>query len=82
MSALMMKWVSAATETHAANLQEKLEFFLARDNKLALHDLFMVHAQARGQLVETREEADTVFAWDGDITPYDITKINAEFIVD
>jgi stress response protein SCP2 len=43
-------------------------------------DLFTIHASARGVLVDTREDADVVFALDGDITPFDTEVILSEYV--
>lgn len=48
--------------------------------KMNLHELFTLHIAARGSLVETIEEADTVFAKDKGITPFDIETIMGEFM--
>ncbi|MNH98758.1 hypothetical protein D3C73_515050 [compost metagenome] len=45
-----------------------------------LHDLFMLHAMARGRIVENVDRAQTVFSVNEGITPFDISKIMAEFI--
>jgi len=45
-----------------------------------LFDLFTIHAESRGALVDTREDADVVFALDGDITPFDTELILSEFV--
>jgi hypothetical protein len=45
-----------------------------------LFDLFTIHAESRGALVDTREDADVVFALDGDITPFDSELILSEFV--
>ena len=45
-----------------------------------LYDLFTLHAQARGTLIEKQDEAQTVFAVDSGITPYEIDRIRAEFL--
>lgn len=69
-------------ETNRAAIQETLEAIALSDNKASLHDLLSLHAAARGTVVQTREEADVVFAVeDGDVTPYDVTVINAEYMV-
>ncbi|MEH6941007.1 TerD family protein [Bacillus sp. JJ722] len=49
--------------------------------KPTLYDLFLLHAIARGELVESREEADVVFAFDGTISPFDTEMIISEFLV-
>ncbi|WP_340018790.1 TerD family protein [Paenibacillus sp. FSL H3-0457] len=46
-----------------------------------LHDLFMLHAKARGELVDTIDQADTIYSVDQGITPYDIEQIMAEYLV-
>jgi hypothetical protein len=55
---------------------------LAEMKKANLHDLFSLHAKARGALVSSREEADTVFSINEGITPYDFEKIASEFMAD
>lgn len=45
-----------------------------------LHTLFTLHARARGQLVKKSSQAETVFAPNGDITPFDLDRIRAEFL--
>ncbi|MCP3776496.1 TerD family protein [Paenibacillus sp. MZ04-78.2] len=49
--------------------------------KPTLYDLFTLHATARGRKVEHADEADTVFAVDRGVTPYDISTIMSEYIV-
>ncbi|MGV2963367.1 TerD family protein [Paenibacillus sp. AGC30] len=46
-----------------------------------LHDLFMLHAKARGELVDTMDQADTIYSVNQGITPYDIEQIMAEYLV-
>ena len=45
-----------------------------------LFDLFELHGIARGNIVEDREKAKTVFSVEDGITPYEIEKILADFI--
>ncbi|WP_272038711.1 TerD family protein [Paenibacillus sp. JJ-100] len=45
-----------------------------------LYDLFMLHAKARGELVDTKDGADTIYAVDEGITPYDMEHIMAEYL--
>ncbi|MBP1966442.1 TerD family protein [Paenibacillus aceris] len=45
-----------------------------------LYDLFMLHAAARGRIVEDADRAQTVFSVSEGITPFDISRIMAEFI--
>ncbi|KPV60992.1 cytoplasmic protein [Paenibacillus sp. A3] len=49
--------------------------------KPTLYDLFTLHATARGRKVEHADEAETVFAVDRGVTPYDISTIMSEFVV-
>lgn len=45
-----------------------------------LYSLFKLHAEARGHLVDTMAEADTVFSPEVGITPFDLEKIASEFL--
>lgn len=45
-----------------------------------LHELFLLHAQARGEIVQDADQADTVFSVDKGVTPFDIEQIMAEFL--
>lgn len=45
-----------------------------------LHDLFSMHARARGTIVRSREDADTVFAVDGDVSPFDSATVLGDFV--
>ena len=50
-----------------------------------LHTLFALHAQARGELVASAQEADMVFALHGEpgpkrVTPFDLDRIRADFL--
>ena len=67
-------------ESNRASIQDKLKAIVRSDNKMTLYELFELHAIARGQLAADKEDADTVFSIDEGIGPYDINKINAEFI--
>ncbi|MGF9699369.1 TerD family protein [Paenibacillus sp. MABNR03] len=46
-----------------------------------LYDLFMLHAKARGELVDTRDQADTVYSVGQGVTPFDMEQIMAEYLV-
>jgi hypothetical protein len=48
--------------------------------KTDLHTLFGLHVQARGERVPDPEAAQTVFAVDHGITPFDLDRIAAEFM--
>jgi hypothetical protein len=45
-----------------------------------LYTLFSLHARARGTQVFSADEADTVFAPDSGITPFDVDVIRSEFL--
>lgn len=45
-----------------------------------LHTLFTLHAQARGRIVDDPATAETVFAVDRGITPFDTDRIRAGFL--
>jgi len=47
-----------------------------------LYDLFMLHAQARGEVVSSKEEANTVFSLHEGVTPYMFDTIAGEFMAD
>jgi hypothetical protein len=49
--------------------------------KPTLKRLFQLHAQARGELVDCPEIADTVFSVEQGITPFDGEAIAAKFLV-
>ncbi|MED2010633.1 TerD family protein [Brevibacillus borstelensis] len=46
-----------------------------------LYDLFTLHAQARGEQVNTPELADAIFSVENGVTPFDIEQIMAGFLV-
>ena len=77
-------------ENNKASIADTLEAFVSLDNKISLKELFELHTEARGELTEYPAEADTVFSLndtvnDNDkaniVTPFDITKINSDFVV-
>jgi len=68
-------------ENNRASIQDMVEAFTSLDNKITLGELFQLHAEARGELVSNREDADFVFAMDdADVTPYDVTTINSDYL--
>jgi len=67
-------------ESNAASIVDMAQSALMLSNKLNLYDFFELHADSRGQQIESREEADTVFSLDEGVTPFDIAKIGAEFM--
>ncbi|MEM7311778.1 MAG: TerD family protein [Planctomycetota bacterium] len=46
-----------------------------------LFDLFSLHARGRGEIVDSKSGADTVFSTDSGITPFDIDAIVSQFVV-
>lgn len=48
--------------------------------KTNLHTLFSLHIQARGDLVPHKASADVVFSVNDGITPFDLSRIAAEFL--
>jgi len=68
-------------ESNQATIEDMVEAFTSLDNKVTLGELFKIHATARGNLVEDKDEADFVFGLtDGDVTPYNVTEINADYL--
>jgi hypothetical protein len=66
--------------TARATLRDLLEGALSLDNKPVLSDLFTIHANARGEIVDDIEDADTVISWDGDVKPSDVNTILSEYL--
>jgi hypothetical protein len=66
--------------SNRATIEETLEAIVDTNNKVSLYELFEMHAWARGEIVATKEEADTVFSLTEGITPYDVPLINSDFI--
>ncbi len=48
--------------------------------KPTLHTLFGLHIKARGELTSSRETADTIFAPDEGLTPFDLERIAADYM--
>ncbi|MEI2430091.1 TerD family protein [Lysobacter yananisis] len=71
------RWNNAANQLSGVSLiLRAMEHDAAPD----LYTLFELHAQARGSLVAERAQAQTVFAEDGDVSPFDVDRIRAEFL--
>ena len=73
-------WGGNNVESNAASIEQTLQSIVQANNKVTLYKLFEMHAQARGELVETKEAAETVFSLDEGVTPYDINVISSEYI--
>lgn len=67
-------------ESNQASIQETLEAVIDAKHKLSLYELFELHANARGQLVDTPEEADKIYGVENGVTPFDINLINSEYV--
>lgn len=68
-------------ESNKATIQDMIEAFVSLDNKITLGELFELHAKARGKIVDKQEDADFIFGInEGNITPYNVTEINAEYL--
>jgi len=48
--------------------------------KTDLHTLFSLHARARGELVDSVDQAEVVFGIHEGITPFDVDRIRADFL--
>lgn len=73
-------WQANNVENNAARTQDVLKSIVNLHNKFTLYDLFKLHAESRGELVSSKEEADIVFSLSDGITPYDIMEINSEYL--
>jgi hypothetical protein len=72
------------TESNRASAEEiMMSMVNATDSRTSLWDLFALHATARGEIVDSREEADVTFGFERgvDVTPYDINAINADYVI-
>jgi hypothetical protein len=69
-----------SVETNRATMVDVVEGAMSLDNKPTLHDLFTMHAQARGEIVDNIEDAEMVFSWDGDVKPTDANVILSEYL--
>lgn len=47
-----------------------------------LHELYTLHAEARGQLCQNKEDADIVFSVNEGITPFDVEVIHSEYMAE
>ncbi|QQP97371.1 TerD family protein [Lysobacter enzymogenes] len=71
------RWNNAANQLSGISLiLRAMEYDASPD----LYSLFELHAHARGSPVAERAQADTVFAADGDVDPFDVDRIRAEFL--
>lgn len=68
---------SVLSQSKTIKLNTQAMFNVIKPN---LYDLFVLHARARGTLVKTKEEADIIYSLDGDVSPYDVDIIMANFL--
>lgn len=69
-------------EANKASASQTIRAMISMDKHMSLYDLFEIHARSRGEIVENREDADTVFSlYDGDVTPFDINTVNSRYVV-
>lgn len=67
--------------SNQATIQDIVESMINLDNKPTLYDLFSIHANARGNIVKNRKDADTIFSLkNGEVTPYDVNTINSYYL--
>lgn len=70
-------------ESNHPTVEQNLQAIVNLNSKVTLYELFKLHADARGTIVDDPEGADVKFTLDdrSGITPYDITTINSEYVV-
>jgi hypothetical protein len=81
-------WADIALEQYPSwnNVQSNLSGVslmlraLVQQKKPDLYTLFRLHAKARGVLVDSMADAETVFAVNAGITPFDLDRIRADFM--
>ncbi|MGL4731951.1 MAG: TerD family protein, partial [Clostridium sp.] len=66
-------------ETHKKSALMTLKS-IVNITKPNIYDLAVLNAMARGELVKTKEGADTIFSLDEGVTPYDIELIMSEYL--
>ena len=73
-------WGGNNVESNAATIEETLRNIVSAKNKVSLYQLFHLHAEARGEIVTNKEDAENTFSIDEGITPYSINEISSDFI--
>ena len=69
-----------SVESNKASIEQTMSAIIEAKSKLSLFELFHLHAEARGQLVDNRAEAETVFSLREGITPFNINEIASDFL--
>lgn len=77
----LVGWGGNNVESNKASIENTIEAIVTMKNKLSLYELFKLHADVRGTIVESKEDADTVFSMYEGTTPYNIAEINSEYLV-
>lgn len=60
--------------SNLSNIELAIQSFV-KNKPVSLYDLFTLHASSRGTLVDSPENADLTFGFDGDVSPRDTEKI-------
>lgn len=60
--------------SNLSNIELAIQSFV-KNKPVSLYDLFTLHASSRGTLVDSPENADLTFGFDGDVSPRDTDKI-------
>ena len=55
-------------------------YTMVHTHRTSLYDLLRLHTDARGEMCETKEEADVIFDVEEGITPFDTEIILAEYM--
>ncbi|NQZ06424.1 MAG: cytoplasmic protein, partial [Algicola sp.] len=67
--------------SNRATISQKTKAIVCSDNKLSLYELFQLHVAGRGELVQNKEDAQTVFSLYQGTGPFDVNEINAEYLM-
>jgi len=67
-------------ESRSATIVDLMKGAISLKSKMSLYELIMANVQSRGELVDKKEDADLIFSMDEGITPFDIAKINSEYL--
>lgn len=68
-------------ENNRARIKDIVEAITTNNNKVSLYELFNIHGEARGTIVDSPEDADVVYSWNGDITPKNTNVIHSEYVL-
>ena len=80
-SELSTKWHGGNNvHTNSATIEQTLQAIVEANNKVSLFELFSLHVKARGEIVTSKEDADTIFSFEEGTTPYDVNVISSEYL--